>query len=102
MRQYKPQRSRPDPMKDKYMRIWKGVRFALETSFFPKKFFGYYRPSFVFIYLFIYLLAYNVYSSLDRSTSLRLILAHHICLTEHLSIFSCICLLASILNWIRD
>ena len=39
--------------------LW--VRFLLETSFFPKKFFCYYKPSFVFIYL----LAYNVYPSLD-------------------------------------
>ena len=37
------------------------VRFPLETSFFPKMFFRYYKPSFVFIYL----LAYHVYPSLD-------------------------------------
>ena len=47
------------------MRIWKGGllnnRFPLETSFFPKKFFRYYKPPFVFIYL----LAYNEYPSLD-------------------------------------
>ena len=42
-------------------RSW--VRFPLKTSFFliRKKFFCYYKPSFVFIYL----LAYNVYPSLD-------------------------------------
>ena len=37
------------------------VRFPLETSVFPETFFRYYKPSFVFIYL----LAYNVYPSLD-------------------------------------
>ena len=37
------------------------VRFQLETSFSPKKFFRYNKPPFVFIYLFIYLLAYNEY-----------------------------------------
>ena len=59
------------------------VRFPLETSFFLKKFVRYYKPSFAFIYL----LAYNVYPSVDLVYFFEVKLVHHISLTDHLSIY---------------